>query len=382
MGPGPMPELVALALPGGPTFVEALKRTWDRGDAIVPLDPRLPAREADLVMRTLRPTAIVETDGQQRSLDNGLAVEPGDAVVLATSGTTGAPKGVVHTHDGVRASAEATSAALDVNPATDTWLACLPLAHIGGLAVVMRALIMGTGLVVHDGFDADAVTRAAAEGATLTSLVTRALTQVDTKAFRTVLIGGAAPPPDRAPNVIATYGMTETGSGCIYERGPLDGVEIRIDDAAQIHLRAPLLARAYRMLDDDGSTRHADLTDDGGWFPTGDLGHWGDDGLIRVDGRAGDVIVTGGEKVWPARVEPLLAAQPGVGEVALIGRPHPEWGHETVAVIVPAVGAEPDLDQLRDAVKQELPVWYAPRRIELVSELPKTSLGKVRRTQL
>lgn len=380
-----MAELIALALPGGPAFVDALERSWDAGDAVFPLDARLPRAEATKVLETVRPTAVIEADGERRSLDGGLPVRDGDAVVVATSGTTGHPKGVIHTHDSVAASARATSSALDVDPDRDVWLACLPLAHIGGLAVVMRSIVTGTGLIVHDGFDASAVERAIAEGATLTSLVTRALTQVDTDAFRTVLIGGAAPPPDRPSNVIATYGMTETGSGCVYERGPLDGVELRVGDVDgtgdEIWLRGPMLARAYRTFE-EGQTAERALAGPDGWFPTGDLGHWGDDGLIRVDGRAGDVIVTGGEKVWPARVEPLLAAQPGVAEVALVGRPHPEWGHEVVAVVVAEPTAQPELSQLRDAVKAVLPAWYAPRRIELRSTLPKTALGKVRRLEL
>ncbi len=376
-----MGELIALALPGGQPFVDALQRAWDDGDAVFPLDGRLPAAEAKRVMDTIRPTAVIEADGERRTLDGGLPVDDGDAVVVATSGTTGHPKGVIHTHDSVAASAHATSSALDVDPDTDVWLACLPLAHIGGLAVVMRSLVTGTGLIVHDGFDAEAVDRAAASGATLASLVTRTLTQIDTEAFRTILIGGAAPPPDRPHNVIATYGMTETGSGCVYERGPLDGVEIRVDDGDQIWLRGSMLARAYRTHDGEQTSERL-LADADGWFATGDLGHWGDDGLIRVDGRAGDVIVSGGEKVWPSRVEPLLAAQPGVAEVALVGRPHPEWGHEVVAVVVAEAGAEPEIDQLRDAVKAQLPAWYAPRRIEYRSALPKTALGKVRRLEL
>ena len=369
-----MARLVALALQGGPLYVDAIRRVWDAGDAIAPLDLRLPSGELDRVMTALSPGAIIEDDGEARSLDGGLPLEDGDAAVVATSGTTGLPKAVIHTHDSVAASALATSAALDIDPSKDRWLACLPLAHIGGLAVVMRSLVTGTEVEVHPRFNAEATIDAAARGATLVSLVTRALNQVPAESFRTVLIGGAAPPPDRAPNVIATYGMTETGSGVVYDRVPLDGLEIDIDENDEIRLRGPMLLRAYRHDPDP-------FVD--GWFPTGDLGHWGDDGLIRVDGRRGDVIVTGGEKVWPSPIEAALAELTSVSEVALVGRPDPDWGHRVVAVVVPAnPTAVPTLDELRAALRDHFPAWSEPRELVLRRDLPKTNLGKVRRDQL
>lgn len=378
-----MPDLVALALPGGPAFVRAIERTWATGDAIFPLDRRLPRAELDRVLASVAPGAIIEADGERRSLVGGQPTQPGDAVIVATSGTTGHPKGVVHTHASITASALATSKALDVDPASDRWLACLPLAHIGGLAVVLRSLVTGTPVEVHDGFSAPAVAEALGRGVTLTSVVTKALKQIDTEAFRMILVGGAAPPPDRPANVWATYGLTETGSGVVYEREPLDGLEIRIDDCDEIWLRGPMLLRAYRDSAGPnsigGATDHeTDPKDADGWFPTGDLGRFADDGSLSVDGRKGDVIATGGEKVWPERAERVLAAQPGVADVAVIGRPHDEWGQEVVAMIV-ASGDGPSLEQLRDAVRAELPVWYAPHRIELVSSLPRTALGKLQR---
>ena len=370
-----MGRLVALALPGGPSYETAIRRVWDAGDAIAPLDSRLPKQEQDRVLAALRPGAIIEADGEPRSLDGGLAVEQGDAVVVATSGTSGHPKGVVHTHQSVAASAWATSAALNVNSETDRWLACLPLAHIGGLAVVLRSVVTGTPVEIHDGFSAAAVIDAASRGATLVSLVTRALNQVPADLFRTVLIGGAAPPTDRPQNVIATYGMTETGSGIVYDTTPLDGAEISLAADGEILLRGPMLFRAYR---DGESPLNAD-----GWFPTGDLGSWSLEGHLVVQGRRGDVIVTGGEKVWPQPVEQLLAARPDVAQVAVIGRPDPDWGHRVVAVVVTTPGhADPELDDLRQSVTEQLPAWAAPKSVEFVNDLPRTSLGKVQRRLL
>ena len=127
----------------------------------------------------------------------------------------------------------ATSSALAVDPSTDRWLACLPLAHVGGLAVVVRALLTDTPVEVHDGFEATAVEAAAQQGATLTSLVPTALARIDPSAFRAILLGGSAMPAQRPPNTVATYGMTETFSGVVYEGWPLDGVELRTAGTAR-----------------------------------------------------------------------------------------------------------------------------------------------------
>ena len=387
-----MGRLVALALPPGPDWVDAIDRVWADGDAVAPLDDRLPPSETERVLAALEPGAVLEADGTLRELPSGRPTEEGDALVIATSGTSGRPKGVVHTHGSIAASARAISDALGVDPERDRWLACLPLAHIGGLSVILRSMVTGTPVEIHPRFDAGAAIDAAERGATLVSLVTRALNQVRPELFRTVLVGGAAPPPVRAANVIATYGMTETGSGVVYEGQGLgdepqlflDGLEVvvgppgadrgerRAGQEGEVHLRGPMLFRGYR---NDPDPFLADR-----WFPTGDLGRWSGDGRLVVDGRRGDVVVTGGEKVWPEPVERLLAARADVAEVAIIGRPDPEWGHRVTAVVVAADGhPSPGLDDLRDTVLAELPVWAAPKAIELVSSLPRTSLGKIRR---
>jgi o-succinylbenzoate---CoA ligase len=366
-------ELVALDCVGE-AFVDALRRAWDRGEAIAPLDPRLPAPARAAALAVLRPTAVVGPDGERTRLDGGAPVEDGDAVVVATSGTSGEPRGVVLTRTAVEASAAASSHRLGVDPDRDRWLACLPLAHVGGLSVVTRALLTGTPLTAHDSFDAEAVIRAAAGGCTLTSLVPTALARIDPFAFRAILVGGQAPPPDRPSHVVATYGMTETGSGVAYDGVPLDGVEVRIEPDGEIHLRAPMALRAYR---DGTDPKTAD-----GWLPTGDLGELRD-GRLWVHGRRGDLIITGGENVWPTAVEQALATHPGVAEVAVVGRPDPEWGQAVTAVVVPTDPASPPtLDALRTHAKETLAGYAAPRRLELVTALPQTSLGKIRRTAL
>jgi o-succinylbenzoate---CoA ligase len=374
-----MPELVALDLPAGQGFVDALRTAWDAGDAVLPLDPRLPRPATRTVVETMRPSVVIDGTGAHRRGD-GAPVEPGDALVVATSGTTGAPKGVVLTHDAVAASARATSVRLAADPATDRWVACLPLAHIGGLAVVTRSLVTGVPCEVLERFDARGVERLARHGATLISLVATALARTDVSGYRTVLIGGAAPPARLPANAVATYGMTETGSGIVYDGAPLDGVDVAIGDGDrgvpdEVLVRGPMLFRCYR---DGTDPRVGD-----GWFPTGDGGSIDPDGRLTVFGRIAEVIVTGGEKVWPVPVEQVLTTHPRIGQAAVWKRADPEWGERVVAWIIPADPARPPtLDEVRRWVAATLAPWAAPKEIELVPELPRTSSGKVRRSEL
>ena len=365
-----MNDLVALALPAGPEFIDELRRCWDDGDAVLPVDLRLPAPARKRLISALAPARVVEPGGVHAP-PGAVPVEPGDALVVATSGTTGDPRGVVLTHDAVAASARASSSRLDVDPADDRWLACLPLSHVGGLSVVCRAIVTGTSVEVHDGFDPDAVTDAVRRGATLTSMVPTMLGRVATDGFRRVLLGGSSMPPGRAANTVATYGLTETGSGVVYEHVPLDGVEVRVVDG-QIGVRGPMLLRCYR----DGIVP----TDDDGWLPTGDGGSFVD-GRLEVFGRIGDMIVSGGENVWPLPVESILARHDAIADVAVVGRSDPEWGQVVTAVVVVADGRElPAIDELRELVRAELPAYCAPRRLEAVAALPRTALGKIRRS--
>ena len=349
-----MARLIAIDRPGGPEFVDELRSIWDAGDAAFPLDQRL-----SIAARTALCAAMRVGD----------EVETGDAIVVATSGSTGAPKGVVLTHAALAASADATSRRLDVS-SDDHWLACLPLSHVGGLSVVTRSLHTGTRLTVHPGFDAAAVM---ASGATLVSLVSTALARIDPARFRTIVLGGSRPPPHRPSNTVTTYGMTETGSGVVYDGRPLDGVEVRIDPDGAISLHGPMLLRCYR----DGD----DPKDDDGWLATGDIGEWLDDGRLHVSGRRDDLIITGGENVWPDTVEGALRTHPAVDDVMVRGRPDGEWGQAVEAVVVATIGAQPSLETLREHVKGTLPAFMAPKSLVLVGEIPRTALGKPVRTE-
>jgi O-succinylbenzoic acid--CoA ligase len=367
-----VPHLVAIDLPGGQEFVTALRHAWDEGHAVLPVDRRLPPAARAALLEAMQPDRLVDSEGTHALAGRG--VQEGDALVMATSGSTGAPKGVVLTHAAVQASALATSEHLGITHG-DTWLACLPLSHVGGLSVITRALHTGTGLVVHDGFHADAVEQAARNGATAVSLVATALRRIQPSLFRVIVLGGSRPPADRPANSHTTYGLTETGSGVVYDGRPIGGVDVRLADDGEVLLHGPMLLREYR----DGTTP----LDHDGWLHTGDLGRWLPDGRLHVEGRRGDLIITGGENVWPDAVEAVLGRLPAVAEAAVAGVPDDEWGQRVVAWVVPSShAAPPTLAELRAAISEELPAFCAPKELRVVVSLPRTALGKVRRTLL
>ena len=332
-----------------------------------PLDRRLPVAAQRSMLQGFGVATVISEDGET-ALSDGEPIEPGDALVIATSGSSGPPKAAVLTHAAVEASARATSERLQVTD-NDHWLACLPLAHVGGLSVITRSLITGTTLTVIDGFDTDVVS---ASEATLVSLVSTALQRIDPSLFRAIVLGGARPPADRPRHCIATYGLTETGSGIVYNGKPLNSVESEIRDG-EVHVRGPMLRRCYR----DGTSP---LTIDG-WLPTGDLGFLRDDGSLHVEGRRGDVINTGGEKVWPDDVERQLIQHPDIHDVAVTGLPDNEWG-QIVAAFVVSARPNLSLDEIREHCRAQLPGYALPKQLELVEAIPRTALGKVRRSEL
>lgn len=374
-----MPRLVAIALPGGPAFVAAVRSTWNAGDAVLVVDHRLPAPARAKVLASARPHVLIDDATLSPSPVDPSAptTDDGDALVIATSGSTGDPKLVVHSHSGLTAHALAVHKRLDVDTDRDRWLACLPLAHLGGLGVVLRALLTDTPVDAIDGFSAETVATAPARwGSTLVSLVPTALDRISAANFRWVVLGGASDPTDRPPNVVRTYGLTESGGGVVYDGIPLEGVEVHLDDHGVIFLRGPMIARGLRC--SDGTT--LPVTDPDGWLDTGDRGGWEQNGRLRLDGRSDDLIISGGENIWPEPVEAVLRSHPLVQDVVVVGRPDPEWGQSMVAVVLATdPRTPPAVAQLRDWVRAELPPWCAPRQVVLVDHIPRTALGKPRR---
>ncbi len=382
-----MSDLLAVLLPR-PAAAAEIVQAWEAGRAVLPVDPAAPAPELRRILDSLRPTHLVDGDGVV-ALPDGEPVEEGVAAVVATSGTTGVPKGVELTAGGIEASSLAVSSALHAG-ADDRWLACVGLHSVAGLAIVARAWHTGASLEVHDRFDPQAVARAAAGGATLVSLVPTMLARllaagVGLERFRRVLLGGApasAELVERAAaqgvTVVRTYGLTETFGGVAHDGHPLDGVDLAIAGDGEITVRGPMLLRRYRR--DPAATRAA-LRD--GWLHTADLGRIGPDGRLRVLGRRDDLVITGGVSVHPSEVEAVLARHPEVEDVAVGGVPDPEWGQRLVAYVVPRDRLEPPtLAALRAFAREQLSAPKAPRELVLVEGLPRTASGKILRRRL
>ncbi|GIH80495.1 O-succinylbenzoic acid--CoA ligase [Planobispora longispora] len=297
-------------------------------------------------------------------------------MVIATSGTTGTPKGVQLPAAALRASAAASLERLAARPG-ERWLCCLPPSHVSGLQVLVRSLLGGTEPIIHDGFSPEAVLAAGADHVSLVPTQLRRLLAVsaDLSAFRTILLGGAAAPPDllaaaRAADarIVTTYGMSETCGGCVYDGRPLDGVDLKIGDDGRIRISGPVVFSGYRLRPDLTAAARED-----GWFVTSDLGTF-DGGRLRVLGRADDVINTGGQKVVAAAVAEVVAGHPAVADAAVVGRPDPEWGERVVAVVVSS--APPSLAELRAFVKERLPAYAAPAELVVVTEIPLLANGK------
>jgi malonyl-CoA/methylmalonyl-CoA synthetase len=321
-----------------------------------------------------------------------------DALIVYTSGTTGVPKGAVHTHASLRAGVDALLAAWGWRP-EDRLILTLPLFHVHGLvAGVFGTLTAGATVTVFDRFDEKKVLDACAENTMFFGVPTmyhrlEATGQAGALSRLRLCVSGSAPLAaelwhrfaDHGVDVLERYGMTETlltlSNPLEGERRPgavglpLPGVEAAVDDpeeegVGELIVRSPTLCRGY--------WGRPDATTTDGWFATGDLVSVSDDGYVTIRGRRTELIITGGHNVYPAEVEAVLARHPGVREVAVVGVPSPEWGETVEAFVV----GDPNLESLDDLVTRELASFKRPRRVHIVEALPRNALGKVVRGEL
>jgi o-succinylbenzoate---CoA ligase len=392
-------ELLAIDVPPGPAWVPLVHRLWHEGIAFMPLDERLPEPERRRLLDLARPAAVLGAGGGSTVYAGSAPVDPGLALVMATSGTGGFPRLVELSRDAVTAAVDGSRAGLEATgcEADRGLVACLTPAHIGGMLVLLRSELEGLPVVVHERFD---VTRLVAQAhASSVSLVPTMVARLvreraDLASFGTMLVGGASLPPHlRAEaealgaSIVETYGSTESCGGVVYDGRPFRGTDIRIGDGSDrsaggigsIELRGPTVMRGYRA--DPAATGAA--FDVRGWLRTGDAGSIDEHGRLRVAGRLDEAIRTGAETVWPVEVERALESHPKVDEVAVGGRPHLEWGHQVVAFVVPrSIADPPSLEELRDHVSERIARHKAPREVVLVHELPRTPSGKLRRRAL
>jgi O-succinylbenzoic acid--CoA ligase len=395
------------------------------GATLVPLNARLTRAELAPLVQRARPCVLLAEEALSAGLPEAehleavereprLSAPAGqtlglaeDWAVLFTSGTTGRPKGARLPQRAFLASAAASRANLGAST-EDRWLCNLPLFHVGGLAMVVRCGLDGAALVLHRRFDAEATARALSEQAvTHVSLVARTLALTldagaQRGALRVVLVGGGPLAAELGAMarrsgfpVLQTYGLTEACSQVATERPdeadggtagpPLPGLALRVVGAdgaslgegqsGEIHVRGPTVMAGY--LDEPEASARA-LSE--GWLRTGDVGVLDGRGRLQVLARRTDLILSGGENVYPAEVEAVLAAYPGVAEAAVVGRSDVAWGEVPVAAVVLRPGAQ--VDGLLEWARGRLARFKVPREVVAVAALPRTAAEKVDRVAL
>ena len=377
VGPG---ARVAIALAPGIDFAVALHACMRAGAAAVPVDLRDPRASADAEIVIDAPLACraAPLTAAGHDLD-------ATALIVRTSGTSGAPKEVSLTYGNLLWSALGSAVALGLDP-SERWLCTLPLVHVGGLSIIVRSAIYGTTAVIHERFEADAAVDALmAREITIVSVVATTLTRLldagleRPRALRCALAGGGPVPAalvvrahDAGVAVSQTYGLTEASSQVATQTpgdtreaaGPaLFCTDIAIGADGEILVSGPTVSPAAGPL-----------------LATGDLGELLPDGSLRVIGRRSETIITGGENVAPTEVEAVLERHPAVAEAAVFGVPDPAWG-EAVHALVVARGAI-TARELREHCASLLPAYKVPKRIAFADDLPRTPSGKLARAQL
>jgi o-succinylbenzoate---CoA ligase len=366
------------------------------GAVAMPLSPQLTDAEREAVLASERPAVDLNDAAELTQTEADLPLlgehDMDDLQTkILTGGSTGEPRQVGLTYGNFLFSAVGSAFNIGVEPA-DRWLCCLPLSHVAGLSIVLRSVIYGTTAVLLDGFDTDQVASTLASGGiTVLSLVPTMLLRLleagaDLSAPRAILIGGGPVPEgaleealDRGATVVQTYGMTETCSQ-VTTLSPEDASR-KIGSAGR-----PLLTTHVRIEGDEilvqGPTVSKATLNPDGWLHTGDIGHIDEEGFLYVTGRRSEVIITGGENVMPAEVESVLLAHPAVADAAVFGRPDSEWQEAVCALVVLADGAEVGEDELRSHSAVSLAGFKVPKRIDFVSELPRSPSGKLLRREL
>jgi O-succinylbenzoic acid--CoA ligase len=428
---------VAVHMPNSPEYVFLIHALASLEAVLVPLNIRLTPEELQWQMEHARCGFLVErrcATGDLQVASSERRVPPSTPCpssldtlqsIVFTSGTTGRPKGAMLTFANHFWNAVASASRLGVDP-HDRWLLCMPLYHVGGMAIVLRSCLYGTAVVLHPRFDPVAVNEALdTQEITLVSLVPTMLHRLleargerpMPPTLRCILLGGAAAPPALREKCLAlnlpvatTYGLTETASqvatatpaevrrkpGTVGKPLPFtevrvvgeDGCELPAGEIGEIAVRGPTVMRGYYQraagralstLSGQLPTLDAEnrkLTARSG-FCTGDLGYLDADGDLWVVQRRTDLIVTGGENVYPAEVEQVLLVHPDVQEACVVGVDDAEWGQRVAAAVVVKEGAPLTEEELTAFCRKRLARYKMPHIVHFMDALPQTASGKV-----
>ena len=414
-------DTAALRLPNGWRFAAALWGALKLGATVAPLNPLLAAGERDRILAHLGPALIVdevdEEEVREEEAVTASAAGTAPALILYTSGSTGRPKGAVLSHAALRAANESWAGPVMRLTPHDVVLAALPLAHSFGLnGTLLAPLLAGATVAVLDRFSPEetlhAITRHRVT--VLPAVATMFQRMLDVPGVSEaacsslrLAVSGAAPCPWELSQawrrctgvrIVRGYGMTELFRPISYLADdaadlpdaigrPVPGVEVRVVDpqgqalaageAGELWIRTPAAMDGYLRAEEETLAVIQD-----GWFKTGDLATISPEGFVSVVGRLRDLILRGGYSVVPGEVEAALLDHPAVAEAAVVGTPHPELGEEVAAFVTLRPGARADADELVAFCRERLAAFKYPRRVSLVSELPKSATGKVLKWRL
>ena len=421
----PPRSFVTLCLTPGPQAVAALFGAWRSGCITMPLHEGLTDAEVAHAHQIVNPALHIDNSGfhfparqpEHRGLPARPPERPGQparppdvpshvVAFLLTSGSSGAPRAIGFGYDAFAASAAAVTRRLALTP-DDRWGLCLSIGHIGGLSLVLRAVMNGSSVRLWPAFDEDEVARAVLAGqvthlAVVPIMLRRLLTRLPTEVpetLRCVLVGGAASSPALLDDawraglpVAATWGMTETASqvataspelarrfpGTVGR--PLAGVEVRAGPGNVLAVRGPTLASV--VIAGPGHPAEPLGADRDGWFTTNDIGRIDDNGLVWIESRKDAIIVSGGLNVSPREVEHVIETLPGVARAVVFGVPSEEWGEVVAAAVEPDRPTGVSAHDIERHCRARLARGRRPRRIVVVDELPRTRTGKVMRAQV
>lgn len=431
-------DRLAVLLPNSVAYVVLIHAALRLGVVLVPLNTRLTPPEIAWQVRKTACRVLVTDDDRDlggvdcrviplaalqslpvhkaqraKALPTTVSLDAPVAIVM-TSGTSGQPKGAVLTAGNLFHSALASAYRIGVLP-DDRWLCTLPLYHVGGLSIVVRSCLYGTAIELHPRFDLGAVNDALTHRPnTLVSLVPtmlhRLLEDGDpvawSDALRLVLLGGAAASPELLARclelgipVATTYGLTEAASqvatanpeevrakpGTVGK--PLLFTQVAVVDAegelvapgtyGEVVVSGPTVMQGY-----DGDLEATGGALRNGWLHTGDIGYLDEDGDLWLVQRRSDLIVSGGENVYPAEVEAVLRQHPAVAEACVVGLDHPAWGQQVAAAVELGRGQTIDADTLLTFSRAQLAGYKQPRRVIFVDALPRTASGKIERKRV
>ncbi len=428
-------DKVGILMANGLPFVGSLLALMRMGMVAVPLNTRLTKPElkwqvdnADCQLVLCDPSTVAQAHGlgvaalelrQQSFIEPPSAYDEfgwmnlaDDFAIVHTSGTSGRPKAALLTYRNIFSNALGSSLKLENRP-SDRWLCVLPLYHLGGMSILLRSLIYGSAIDLMPAapFDVDQVNQKLSDRPiTLVSLVPTMLQRLlDAKTrpwnpyLRLILLGGEAPSPRLLQRCIAdeipmatSYGLTETASQVatalpelVYRKPgtvgkPLTVTQVRIIDeqgedaapniAGEILVKGDSVMRGY--FNDPAATARA-LRD--GWLHTGDIGYRDEDGDLFILQRRSDLIVSGGENIYPAEVESVLRAHPAVEEAVVVGVDDADWGQRAAAAVALKPEHQISAEALIAFARARIAGYKIPREIRIVDALPRTASGKIKR---